>query len=179
MAKRYGRNQRRKHREEIARLEAVCTMHHDRMLDERHERLRAERDLVDYASHILSVLGPTSAFRREGVEKREVSIAHFEAILRGEPMLLDEWRPLSLLGPSLESEIVSTARSILQAFAVHALSDKDDLHQRVIFQITAPDGRAVLAMDRQTLENMRAGGSKQLAEHLLRQMVRPWMEGKI
>jgi hypothetical protein len=179
MAKRFGRNQRRKLRAEVSRLQWVASDHYERMRGEARKRLEAERALVDYASHILAVLGAQSAFRNE-CASYGTDLASFEAYANGLPVRVTPPDPVGMVGNPKDDHMVATAHDIIEAFAVYAgrTENTAELAAHVRFEITAPDGRAAMVVDRRTLDGMRAG-SQQLTQYLLRQLVAPWQRGMV
>lgn len=186
MSRRYGRNQRRKAREQIAlqlgeigRLGHIASEHYQEKLRERTRRLSVEREMVDWAARIIALVGPDSAFARE-MSTMGVDAQIFEAVaLKGGPFRVDIGDPISRLGPTAEGELINASRMILDLFAVTTLIDKDGLRLRQRFMIQGPDGGVAVVMDMRTLHRLLERGDPGLARHLLESLVKPWMAGKV
>lgn len=182
MSRRYGRNQKRRHREEqaaltreIARLTAVASDHWTRMASERAQRLAVERELVEWAADIVNLLGPESAFARE-MHAEAVDARLFEAVaVRGGPYQAAVDTPLDRLGPTTELATIGMARKVVRLFATYAGMETDGAALRRRFIIVDPSGAQAILMDERTLYLMRKHGSATLARHLLERLVVPWM----
>lgn len=183
MSSRFGRNQRRKMREEIAkrdreisRLEAVATEHYERMLAEKRKRIATEGDLQEWARRIADLLGTDSAFARELVEKG-VDPGLFRSIVEmGNPMRGEIPRPLM---PFSDEPIpVSMAAKLINLFSIHATIDRDQIAHRRRFLIRGPQGARALMMDERSIYNLSRSGNNELARYLLAELVAPFMAGR-
>jgi hypothetical protein len=182
MSRRFGRNQRRRMRETIAngadqirRLSSVASERYRDMIKERTRRAMVERELVDWAARILTVAGPNSAFARH-ISTEGVDAGVFEAVaLRGGSYQLSPIEPITLLGPTRERAMLGAARTVVEAFALLADLDADQLSHRVRFQISGPDGATALLLDQTTLHRLRAGRNAELAVYLLDRLIKPYL----
>ncbi|MBS67242.1 MAG: hypothetical protein Tp170SUR191951_35 [Prokaryotic dsDNA virus sp.] len=184
MGKRYGRNQKRQHREERARLAKeierlgfVATKHWEAAGRERSRRQGVERDLVDWADRIITLLGRESAFAREIASHLIDEATFIEVAEAGRPYRVQPPRSLSSLGPSTESVVLLDASTVIELFATSA--EPRDLGDRYRFEVRRPDGRAVLLADKRTIADLMQRGDAQLIEYLLAKLIRPWFKGEI
>lgn len=183
MSARFGRNQRRKLREEVARrdeeierLGAVAREHYDRMVRHLRARERAEGEMVEWAARIVGLLGPTSAFARE-VETMGIDAGLFEQLAAGLPMRV-ECPGVESLRPDVGS-LVMQAAQLIETFACYAEHENDQTSYRRRFEVTGPDGRAALVMDERTLQTLKRHGDREMLRYLMRQLLAPWMAGKV
>lgn len=172
MSRRFGRNQRRKLRDEVARLEAVSSGHYADKLTYLRRLERAEGEMVEWADRILTLLGPNSAFARE-LNRLGVDAGYFANLLEGMPMRLEAPGVTSLRPRTAEA--VRIAADVVEAFAVYAVHEDDFLSRRVRFEVAAPDGRAAIMMDHQTLHLLRGRGGPELKRYLMNRLLGPFM----
>lgn len=183
MIRRFGRNQRRKLRDEITlrdkeiqRLEAVASLHWNAMLQERNRRQKVEREMADWAQRIVAVLGPDSAFVRE-LNTKDVDADMFELIaIGGRRLVVEPRQSLGGIGPTAEGEILKLAVTVIDTFAIYAETHIDDLACQVYFLIRSPKGDVALMMDHRTMYQLRSHGSAELGRHLLQKLIAPFME---
>lgn len=186
MSRRYGRNQRRKAREAQQLLEMLlrqtrASLQHESetRLREKRRRLEVERDLVDWAARIVTLLGPDSAFAHK-LSSEGVNASLFEAVaLQGNPFPVLPDQRLDWLPPEREALMVQSASKVVNLFAVYAGIRTSQVFQRYRLELLGPDGAAALAMDAETLRRLRAAGDPSLARYLLEALVKPWMAGRI
>lgn len=173
MSARFGRNQRRKLREALA----AETVRRERAEAERNRAnialRRLESDMDEWAGRIAALLGPKSAFAREMIEEG-IDARWFEDLTSGGlPMMLDPHRPFvgfSSMPPA------NMAHKLIEAFAITANAETDDLDRRVRFIIRGPDGARAMMCDQRTLYDLRRGpGDMELKRWLLERLVAPWM----
>lgn len=184
MSRRYGRNQRRRAREEIARQQAevarlgsIASERYRDMIKERTQRTMVEREMVDWAARIVALHGPESAFAREMMTEG-VDAGLFEAVaINGGPYRVDVGDPIDRLGPTRQGALLDASRTILDLFALGTRLDRDDVAFRRRFLIQGPDGASAVVMDMATLHRLRAHGDPGLARYLLGALVKPYMDG--
>jgi hypothetical protein len=183
MSSRFGRNQRRKLREEIAcrdreceRLTAVARGHYDDMIEEVRARGRTEGEMVEWASRIVALLGPTSAFARELVTLG-VDAQQFASLASGLPMRVED-PGIESLRPSTAA-VVEMAKRVVEVFACYAGHETDHTSFRRRFEVVGPAGRAALVMDERTIHDLKSHGDRELLRYLTRQLLGPWMAGKV
>ena len=184
MSRRFGRNQKRALREEIAkrdreveRLGAVAADHWQKMAQEAKRADALDRSLVDWATRVLALLGPESAFTRDpmrrAVDEREWEMARRELRLRTYPN--DRGAMRSPAG----REMVDTSLRVIDLFVVAPEKYVDELSQRVRFEIVAPDGRAALVLDELTLSRLRSTENEELIRFLSTHLAEPWAGGRV
>lgn len=183
MSARFGRNQRRKLREdvarrdrEIARLESVARDHYDDKMRHLRERARVEGETAEWAARIVSLLGPESAFARE-LASLNIDAGLFQRLVDGLPTRLD-CTGLEDLRP-LPKPMLNAALTIVEGFACYAGHERDLARYRRRFEVVAPDGRRVLVMDDRTVHALRQGGDRELLRYLMGQLLLPWARGEV
>ena len=184
MSRRFGRNQRRKMREEIAthamllrQSQASLASESEARLKEKRKRLELAGDLQEWARRIADLLGTDSAFARKLIEKG-VDPSLFRAIVEmGNPMRGEIPRPLLPFAPD-DPIPVNMAAKLIDLFSIHASIDRDQIAFRRRFLIRGPQGARALMMDERTLYNLCMSGNNELARHLLHELVAPFMAGK-
>ena len=185
MARRFGRNQRRALREEVARLAKetvrltdVAGMHHRAAIRYAEQAARVERELIDWSDSIVALLGDTSAFARQ-MATQDIDASLFVSITQ-------EGRPFKIapvdgaLHPTHPRHIAAVfeARRIVDLFAVCAGVDSDAIRFQRRFFIRAPDGSFEMIMDERTLRHLRQSGDAGLRRYLLDRMMKPWEGGR-
>lgn len=144
MSARFGRNQRRKLRAEVAardaevaRITAVAAGHFDRVRYLADKVRDQDREVVGWAERIIALLGPESAFTRR-MARRVVDPIEFGRVTDGGgPLRLFPREPLDFRHP-VDAKLIETARHMVDAFAVWARADRDDLRYRSRFEIVSP-----------------------------------------
>lgn len=184
MSARYGRNQRRKHREELAardrevtRLEAVASEHWEKTRQQLRHRAKLECEVIEWATRIVDLLGDDSAFAKD-MPTRRIDAGLFSAVSDGQP-----YRTRAtgrFVHPLNPSHVVAfdTAQHIIDTFAIRAGQDADIIQLRRRFILQGPRGQRALMMDERTLHNLQSRGNVELQRWLLDQLVKPWMAGR-
>jgi hypothetical protein len=184
---RFGRNQRRRLRADIAALDREVTRvgevakeaiarAEDRAGKAERAFTRLQADMTEWAERIVAVLGEKSAFARD-VAVVGVDQAMWNAVSDGRP-----YRVAPIPVPTLRDfdKPVSpmTAYRTIDAFAVAVEHARDELHYRTRFLIRwngSDDDAQALMMDERTLYEMRRTQNEELAHYLLKRLVEPWM----
>lgn len=184
MSRRFGRNQKRALREEIAkrdreveRLSAVAAEHWQKMRQEAQRADEMDRSLVEWASRVLALLGPESAFTRDvmrrAVDEREWEMSRRELRMRGYPA------DRGVMRSPPGREMVEMSLRVLDLFVVAPEKYLDELSGRVRFEIVSPDGRAALVLDELTLSRLRSSEDASLIRFLTTHLVEPWAGGRV
>lgn len=164
MGKRFGRNQRRKLREENQQLMNTCMeLARDRA---GFEKLANEwRDRIDrWASEIRYLLGDNSAFNET---LKRVRVENLDA-LGGRLRLCNDNQPVSF---TVKSLLVEESFSIIEAFYMTARVEPDRYKPNITVLIEDRDGNAVaLAVDRQRLTNWSPRVIRENAQMIALQM---------
>lgn len=183
MSRRFGRNQRRRMREEIA-LQAMLLRQTRASLEsesagrlkEKRARVALEHEMAEWAERIASLLGPESAFARE-VSEMGLDPGLFHSVAHeGRPLAVE---PRSTLTRVAGGMTMREAREIIDLFATTATPERDGAAYRWRFLIRGKDGAAALMMDERTIYTLKRNGDRALRDHLVRQLVEPWMEGRV
>lgn len=168
MAKRFGRNQRRKLREENAQLMNTCMdMARDRAA---FEKLANEwRDRINHwASEVRYLLGENSAFNET---LKRVRVDNVNAL--GGRLRLPKEEPLSIATPSATLKALSVEEnfSVIESFVMTARVQSDRFKPIITVIVEDRDGNTVaLAVDRQRLTNWSPRVIRQNADSIAFQM---------
>lgn len=179
---RYGRNQKRRHREEAKRLRAeidrlghVARDHHEDKLRHLRARERTEGELIEWARRIIALLGPESAFTRK-LHQHGVDADLFTRAVGGLPLSVSGRAPV--LRPGTDA-LVREASRVIECFAVYAYGQDDRISRAARFEIVDPDGRTAMMVDMQTLRDLKASRDSQLQRYLVANMLGPWLAGEV
>jgi hypothetical protein len=181
MSRRFGRNQRRKMREEIA-LQAMLlrqtrsSLESERAgrLKEKRKRLDLEEEMIKWAERISALLGPKSAFARD-LHVMEVDSQLFDAVVYGGLPMRGAPRITRSPGPSRMA--TDEACRLVDLFATTAVPEPQGHRWR--FVIRDKDGAVALMMDERTIHALKRSGDRDLIEYLARELVVPWAKGEI
>lgn len=179
---RYGRNQKRRHREErerlqfeIERLEWVASNHHEKKQRAITQLEDLKRSVTEWAADIVAIMGPDSAFCRELAE-RSVDPDLFDFVVETGGPLRAEKTQQQIRPWDFGEQLSPGIAQIIETFATSAVTE--DMGDRKRFMITSSDGRRALMMDARTEHTLRQRGSGVLAEYLLKQLIGPWAKGE-
>lgn len=184
MSARFGRNQRRKLRAELdlqamllRQTRASLESESKARLEEKRRRIQLEGEMGEWASRIVALAGPHSAFARELADEG------IDGSLFG--FVVDEggafrWSPRGpLVRPwSGPPAMIDVCRHVVDLFAVGGYVERDDFAYRTRFEIKGPDGRAATVMDERTLQTLKRTEDRQLQRYLLAQLIEPWQRGQ-
>ncbi|APZ81783.1 hypothetical protein vBEliSR6L_18 [Erythrobacter phage vB_EliS_R6L] len=170
---RYGRNQKRQHREEIARLGKLADDFAAREAKERSKRLSLEQEMIEWAGRIASLLGPESAFARD-LHEIALDPAFFDAVaFEGRPLRMEPRRAMERVS---RGATLREACEFVDLFATTATPERDEIAYRWRFLIRGKDGALAMMMDERTLYTLKAQGDRALIDYLTRQLVQPWLK---
>lgn len=182
MAKRFGRNQRRKMRNQIAARDAIIEALKQTLAEqvERTAKARAEltaleASMVDWADRIVALLGPDSAFAREFGDKL-MDGDTFDALVSARLPLRADCRPAFTPFRLMEPRMVQMAEDLIDLFATYVRAERDNILMRRAFFIESPSGSRALMADERTLQTLRARGSGPLTRYLIDGLIAPWLK---
>lgn len=172
MSRRFGRNQRRKLRADLA--SAIAAASHAKREKEEHARARLalEGELIDWAARIVALLGPESAFARVMAEHNIDHALFDDVAINGQPFFVEPYQPLAAPGPE---PLADVAASVIGLFATYAVPENERYRWRFI--IRRRDGEAALIADERTIYQLRRRGDRELVRFITSQLVKPWLEG--
>lgn len=165
MAKRYGRNQRRKHREQIAALESTLgakdAVHREKILQLVRELGNAHSLIVAWDNDVRSLLGDYSAFLIETGRIRHGKM--FNVFLKGHlPLCPSDPSPIDLVAVH---DRVATLRNLIEIEEL-----RFDLQHLVRFRQVCANGNEFLhlcyALPQRELKRMYERDYSHLAEHI-------------
>lgn len=132
--------------------------------------------MIEWAERIVSLLGPESAFARDLHEINLDADLFRRVALEGAPLAVE---PRSTLTRVAGGMTMRDAREIIGLFATTAMPERDGVAYRWRFLIRGPDKAAAMMMDERTIYTLKARGDRVLIDHLVCELVRPWMQGKV
>jgi hypothetical protein len=186
MANRFGRNQRRKMRDEIARQGRVLDEAFDNIDRQTRSARRAweaqarqERWFTDWASRIYAIVGPGSAFAAE-IKGQEIEAEWFDLVARcNHPHRLRPAERFSLASV-MESRAmpVAHAEQIVEAFAFFVERHENIFDHRQVVTLHAPSGKLALAMDARTFHDLKERAPNVLARHFYEKLIAAFFDEK-
>lgn len=169
MASRYGRNQKRKAREEIERLTKENAKAEDRLIDLARDNGILRYRIRDWADEILSLLGKGSPF----LENLSVLGVDFEQLRYAKGY--GKYRVAEIERLSFTREvgpIQDISHSIMDLFVYYVDEHVDEMRNQRVFELRSVQGGSAFVCDERTIQEYLGGeGPQRLAEYIQRQLV--------
>ncbi len=167
MAKRFGRNQRRKMQHELGKAQDLLEVNRKWLARSNNEKNSLKAKQRDWAKQIINLLGEESAFGKELTQ-----IVYSDDILRGHIRHAVPRRfTIADLMDMSAPEVTRAATDIVNLFCFRMHDHYDILRNRLVLELSTPEGQvSAFAVDEMTMRNMRQ--DKRFTDYLARNIAR-------